>query len=82
MSNRRGIVSVGRRGEYPREFWGPVDFEAERRDFERLEAPLTHAPGGTQPELRFSIFPTPARGGARSRAIDALLAANGISSRR
>jgi hypothetical protein len=71
MSNRR-IISVGPR-DYPRELWGPGDFEDERLEAARVGAPLTHAPGGPPPELKFSLFQTPVVGGARSKAIDKLI---------
>ena len=70
--NRR-VISTGRR-DYPRELWGPADFEAERREWERLESPLPHAPGGPPPELKFSLFPERTVGGVRSQAIDELIA--------
>lgn len=67
-----GIVTTGRR-DFPRYLWTPADFEAERREWERLEGPLTHAPGGPPPELKFSLFERPVRG-ARSKAVDELVA--------
>lgn len=73
MSTRR-VVSVGNRRDYPRELWGPRDWEAERLESERIGAPLTHSPGGYPPELKFSLFETPVTGGARSRALDELVA--------
>jgi hypothetical protein len=63
---------VGRR-DYPRELWGPGDFEEERLEAARVGAPLTHAPGGPPPELKFSLFETPVVGGVRSKAIDELI---------
>lgn len=65
------IISVGRR-DYPRELWGPVDFEDERLEQARVAQPLPHAPAGPG-DLKFSMFEPPVLGGTRSRAIDALL---------
>jgi hypothetical protein len=80
VSNRR-VISVGNRRDYPRELWGPLDHERERLEWARLEGPLTHAPGGPPPDLKFRLFETPATGGARSKAIDELLAKHGIGRR-
>src|SRR4029450_11085696 len=59
------------------------DYEAERLEWARLEAPLPHAPGGQPPPLRFSLFPPPIIGGARSKAGDELIAKHvGVRPRR
>ena len=71
--SRRRVVAVGNRRDYPRELWGPRDFEAEREEMERIGAPLPHSPPSQVGELRFSIFETPITGGTRSRAIDELI---------
>jgi hypothetical protein len=74
MSNRR-VISVGaERHIYPREVWGWLDHEREREELDRIGPPLPHSPGGPPPELKFSLFETPITGGARSRAVDELIA--------
>jgi hypothetical protein len=73
---------VGRR-DYPRELWGPGDFEAERWEMDLLKGPLPHAPGGPPPELKFSLFPRRVEGGVTSKAVDELIAKHtGMRSRR
>jgi hypothetical protein len=72
--SRKGIVSIGNRREWPVEFWGPRDHEAERLEMEALRRPLPLAPGDPPPELKFSLFEPPILGGVRSRAIDELIA--------
>jgi hypothetical protein len=81
---RPGILSVGNRHEWPREFWGSKDWANE----DRLQAQL-----GSEPATSFvipppgpksavtTLFPKPSRpeaGGARSRAVDRLLETLGI----
>jgi hypothetical protein len=70
----RRIVWVGaERNAYPRETWGARDREAERLEMDAIGKPLTHAPGGPPPELKFRLFPERIVGGVRSKAIDALI---------
>jgi hypothetical protein len=80
-----GIISVGNRHEWPREFWGSEDWEAE----DRLQAALGIEPGmpvvvpppGPKSAVT-TLFPKPPRrrevGSARSRAVDKLLDRLGI----
>ena len=72
---RPRIVSLGPdRHQFPKEYWGHADLEAERLEAERLHSPLPHAPGGDPPELKFSLFEPPVMGGVRSKAVDELIA--------
>lgn len=79
-----GIISVGNRHEWPREYWGSKDWA----DEERLQARLAVGqelgnsgvipPPGPQPS--FGLFPKPTRrgAGAQSRAVDKLLEKFGV----
>lgn len=72
-----GIVTVGDRHEWPREFWGSKDWEDEERlhanPGRELEAWGVIPPPGPQPS--FGLFAKPRRreANARSDAVDKLI---------
>ena len=73
MTNRN-IISVGNRHEWPVELWGTRDHLEESLETGAIGAPLPHAPPRAPGEMRFSLFPERIVGGARSKAVDELIA--------
>lgn len=75
---RPGIISIGNRHEWPREWWGSRDWEDEDRLQAKLSKPLGESgvipPPGPQPS--FSVFAKPRGREAasfESRAVDGLI---------
>jgi hypothetical protein len=82
-----GIITVGNRHEWPREFWGSKDWE----DEDRLQAQLGNTSLGASPivpppgpQSSFGLFAKPrrARPDARAEAVDRLLEELGVRPRR
>ena len=76
-----GIISVGNRHEWPREFWGSRDWEDEDRLQahlgKELETSVVMPPPGPQLSSGFTLLPKPSRreaASAHSRAVDRVIA--------
>jgi hypothetical protein len=76
-----GIVTVGNRHEWPREFWGSRDWQDEERLQDQLQqgkelGSLVIPPPSPPVASGFTLFPKPRKReavSARSRAVDRLI---------
>ena len=74
------IVTVGKRHEYPVEFWGREDFAAEEVVPGDVGSKLLHG-SPSQPRLGFRVHEPRVEGGVRSKGVDAWLDGHGFGSR-